>query len=89
MLKTFDDTVIRDEIEAAVRKTLSMGIGANQSLCHGALGNLEFLLQAAHTLSKPELLISANRFKHDILESLNLKTVCEEIKFHAAMRSSM
>jgi hypothetical protein len=24
-----------------------------------------------------------------ILESLNLKTVCEEIKFHAAMRSSM
>jgi lantibiotic modifying enzyme len=70
MLKTFDDTAIRDEIEAAARKTVSMGLGANHSLCHGALGNLEFLLQAAHTLSRPELLISANCLKHDILQDI-------------------
>ena len=53
MLWHFDDPAIRAEIEAAVKTTFALGLGDNQSLCHGALGNLEFLLQAAETLSRP------------------------------------
>jgi type 2 lantibiotic biosynthesis protein LanM len=69
MLSRFDDAAIRAEIEASVETTLALGLGDDLSLCHGALGNLEFLLEAAHTLSRPDILISANSLKLNILES--------------------
>jgi type 2 lantibiotic biosynthesis protein LanM len=45
-LPQIDDVEARREIETAVRTTLSSGFGLNHSLCHGDLGNLEFLLEA-------------------------------------------
>src|SRR5439155_13033801 len=35
------DATIHDEIDTALRITLSNGFGLNHSLCHGDLGNLE------------------------------------------------
>jgi lantibiotic modifying enzyme len=46
MLPHLDDAAIQAEIETARRTTLAGGFGGNHSLCHGDLGNLEFLLQA-------------------------------------------
>jgi type 2 lantibiotic biosynthesis protein LanM len=48
-----DDGQVRAEIGAALRTTLRCGFGANHSLCHGDLGNLELLLQAAEVLHEP------------------------------------
>lgn len=45
-----DDPAIRAEIAAAVRTTLESGFGTNHSLCHGDIGNLDFLLSAIQKL---------------------------------------
>jgi type 2 lantibiotic biosynthesis protein LanM len=37
---------LREEVEHAVRLTLDRGFGKNHCLCHGDLGNLDFLLEA-------------------------------------------
>src|SRR6185437_3880694 len=42
-----DDPAMRAEIALAIEITLAKGFGANHSLCHGDLGNLELLLSAA------------------------------------------
>lgn len=54
-LPHLDDAHVRAEIDAAIRTTLDRGFGGNYSLCHGDLGNLEFLLQASESLSDPQL----------------------------------
>ena len=41
---------VRRDIAAAARGTLDGGIGHNHSLCHGDLGNVDFILQAAAVL---------------------------------------
>lgn len=43
------------EVEEAVRQTIQRGFGENHCLCHGDLGNLDFLLQARRLLDRPEL----------------------------------
>jgi type 2 lantibiotic biosynthesis protein LanM len=50
MLPYLDDAEIRAEIDVAVKTTINHGFGRNHSLCHGDLGNLELLLQAAKRL---------------------------------------
>ena len=45
-----DDAQVRAEIEAALADTLRKGFGQNHSLCHGDLGNLDLLLEAARRL---------------------------------------
>ena len=45
--RSLNDPVIDEEIEAALRTTLAKGFGANHSLCHGDLGNLDLMLEAA------------------------------------------
>ena len=70
MFERFDDLAIRAEIEAAVRTTLARGLGENQSLCHGTLGNLEFLSQAAAKLEAPDLVSCVNHHKMALLENI-------------------
>jgi lantibiotic modifying enzyme len=53
MLRHLDDRRIRDDIDVALGTTIAHGFAINHSLCHGALGNLELLLLAAHTLDRP------------------------------------
>ena len=43
------------EVEQAVRRTLERGPGQNHCLCHGDLGNLDFLLQAQRQFPSPDL----------------------------------
>ncbi|MEM9291055.1 MAG: type 2 lanthipeptide synthetase LanM family protein [Acidobacteriota bacterium] len=55
-LAHLDTPTVRQEIEIALATTLDDGFGANHSLCHGDLGNLELLFSAAKALHRPELL---------------------------------
>ncbi len=66
-----DDPEIRREIEAAVRTTLRHGFGFNHSLCHGDLGNLEFLLEAGRALGDRELFRRAEQFTAAVLDSID------------------
>lgn len=49
-----DDPRVRAEIECALHTTLEHGLTGNHSLCHGAAGNIELLLTAAHLLKRQE-----------------------------------
>ena len=49
-----DDQILRD-IRAAANSTLEYGIGHNHSLCHGDMGNVDFVMQAAAHLDDPQL----------------------------------
>lgn len=51
MLPEWEDEALQAEIQIALETTLAEGFGANHSLCHGDLGNLEFLYQAGQLLS--------------------------------------
>ncbi len=49
-----DDAEIRREIEIAVDTTLTLGMGAEPTLCHGDLGNLMVVARAAAALGRPD-----------------------------------
>jgi type 2 lantibiotic biosynthesis protein LanM len=51
----WNDPEIDTEIRAAVAAVQSEGFGSNHSLCHGDLGNLDLLLEAARHLGDPGL----------------------------------
>ena len=55
MLGLGDDTALVNEIRAAVASTLKGGFGYNHSLCHGDLGNLELIAEAARRLDDPAI----------------------------------
>ena len=52
MLSDLDAQTARHEITQAVDATLAGGFGDNHCLCHGDLGNLDFLLQAGQALGQ-------------------------------------
>lgn len=68
-LAHLDTPAIRADINAAVNTTTSRGFGGNHSLCHGDLGNLDFLLEAALTLDNDDLTARVYRIAGSILES--------------------
>ena len=45
----WDDPSITQDIERAVESTVTHGFAMNHSLCHGALGNVELLLEASRS----------------------------------------
>jgi type 2 lantibiotic biosynthesis protein LanM len=69
-LPYLDDSDIRMEIDTALQTTLAQGFGSNHSLCHGDLGNLELLLQAAQTFDDPQWRAQMNHIAAMILESI-------------------
>jgi lantibiotic modifying enzyme len=68
-LPLLDDAAVRAEIAVAVETTFHKGFGKNHSLCHGDLGNVELLLQAARRLGDPVLDEKARRIAGGILDS--------------------
>ncbi|MFL6234704.1 MAG: type 2 lanthipeptide synthetase LanM family protein [Thermoanaerobaculia bacterium] len=62
---------LRREVDEAVRRTLERGPGQNHCLCHGDLGNLDFLLQAQEQFPSPELAADRQRFLEIVLASLD------------------
>jgi lantibiotic modifying enzyme len=67
-LPHLDDATTRAEISAALATTLAEGFGHNHSLCHGDVGNLDFVVQAAERLGDPRWYPQANRRAALILE---------------------
>jgi len=62
--------LLRGEAEQAVRWTLERGFGENHCLCHGDLGNLDFLIQARRILDDPSLDLSVARETRKVLASI-------------------
>jgi type 2 lantibiotic biosynthesis protein LanM len=69
-LSCLDDPTVRSEIAVALKTTIAEGFGYNHSLCHGDLGNLEFLLQASRTFNDPALKSQVNQIAASILDSI-------------------
>jgi class II lanthipeptide synthase len=69
-MKYVDDPIIREDLERAIHATSSFGPGANHSLCHGDLGNLDFLLQASQTTGSLELTLKVDELTNQILASM-------------------
>jgi len=59
----------KSHIMSAVRSTMTHGFGGSHSLCHGDLGNADFLLLAAADLRHPPWRRQALRHGHRVLES--------------------
>ncbi len=73
-LTQLDDEETRAEIRAALERTLDYGFGHNHSLCHGDLGNLEFLLEARAKLDDDDGTLGTNigRLSAIILQDLEI-----------------
>jgi lantibiotic modifying enzyme len=63
--------VARIDVARAVTRTLADPLRSNHSLCHGNLGNLDFLIQAAAVVRLPDRAIEnrTNRILHSIESS--------------------
>jgi type 2 lantibiotic biosynthesis protein LanM len=70
LLRHLDDPAIRAEIEVAIQSTLAAGFGHNHSLCHGDLGNLDLVLEAARTLDPARWRDPCDRVAAAILDSI-------------------
>jgi lantibiotic modifying enzyme len=64
------DPFARSEVEAAVRTTVDSGLGRNHSLCHGDLGNLDFLQTAAGFLHDQDLDILVARLANSLIDDI-------------------
>jgi type 2 lantibiotic biosynthesis protein LanM len=69
-LKYIDDAALRAEIEAALQTTLAEGFGMNHCLCHGDMGNLEFVLTATKLLSLPQYEEQVQHLTSMLLDSI-------------------
>ncbi|MBL0693504.1 type 2 lanthipeptide synthetase LanM family protein [Comamonas sp. JC664] len=69
-LPWMDDAAVREELAIAVDSTLTRGFGRNQGLCHGDLGNVDFLLEAADRLGDASLRARAERVAGGILQGV-------------------
>ena len=67
MLSDPDTQTYQREIAVAVDTTLASGFGNNHCLCHGDLGNLDFLLQAAEALNHKAWNAAVQRLTRRIL----------------------
>jgi lantibiotic modifying enzyme len=69
-MKHSDHPVIRQDLERALEAVIDHGPGTNHSLCHGDLGNLDFLLQASAATGSPELGQTVDRLANQIIASI-------------------
>jgi class II lanthipeptide synthase len=70
MLSNPDAQTARWEVATAVDATLAWGFGDNHSLCHGDLGNLDFLLQAGQALGQQAWNAAVARLTLEILDEV-------------------
>jgi type 2 lantibiotic biosynthesis protein LanM len=61
---------LRAEIEVALRTTAAHGFGESHILCHGDLGNLELLLEAARAWPESPWRAEADRLASGVLNSI-------------------
>lgn len=70
LLGVVDHPYVREDVDIALRTTLARGFGRNHSICHGDLGNLEFVMRAARDLRDDELARRALDLQNTILASI-------------------
>jgi len=70
MLSNPDAQTARWEVARAVDATLAWGFGDNHCLCHGDLGNLDFLLQAGQALGQQAWNDAVERLTLEILDEV-------------------
>jgi type 2 lantibiotic biosynthesis protein LanM len=70
-LKRIDHPLVHQDLERAVQATLNYGPGTNHCLCHGDLGNLDFLLQASQVTGSQKLALKVDEWANQILASMN------------------
>src|SRR3954453_8737605 len=70
-LPHLDDATCQAEIDTALATTIAGGFGWNHSLCHGDLGNLEFLVQAGERLGEARGGSRADRLAAMTVESID------------------
>jgi type 2 lantibiotic biosynthesis protein LanM len=64
------------EVRAAAQAILAEGFGGNHSLCHGDVGNLEFLFEAGRELRDEGLLARAGRILAAVLHDADRRGWC-------------
>lgn len=64
-----DSDQMEAEIDQAIKSTLARGFGRTHCLCHGDLGNLEFLLQASRYCGLPHVAAEISRMLGAVLDS--------------------
>jgi type 2 lantibiotic biosynthesis protein LanM len=69
-MRQVDHPTVREDLELAIQAMLRCGPGANHSLCHGDLGNLDFLLQASAIHGKRELALKIDQLTNQVLASM-------------------
>ena len=69
-LRRLADDELRAEVAAAVRTTFAESFGISHSICHGDVGNLEFLFEAGRVLGDDELLERAARATAGLLDGV-------------------
>jgi type 2 lantibiotic biosynthesis protein LanM len=69
-MKYADHPIVREDLELAIQATLNYGPGANHSLCHGDLGNLDFLLQACQATASGELAQRVDELTNQVIASM-------------------
>src|SRR5262249_23034073 len=69
-MKYGDQPFVREDLDLAIQAVLKFGMGANHSICHGDLGNLDFLLQAAQAAGNQELALQVNELANQIIASM-------------------
>lgn len=68
-----DDPQMREEIETALQSVINAGVSNNHSLCHGASGNLEFLLQITQQLPDTNQKARAQQVASDLVTTIYQK----------------
>lgn len=72
-LPYLDNPLVHQEIETAIQTTIAQGLDDNHSLCHGALGNLDLLVQAAQALNDPHYHRLLAEVTTTVLESIRTR----------------
>jgi type 2 lantibiotic biosynthesis protein LanM len=62
---------LQEELQIAIDSTLEHGLGKNHSLCHGDLGNLDFLLQAAKVLKDQALMDKISHYVSSLVNTIH------------------
>jgi len=70
MAEHINDEGLTADLDAALKTTVARGFGANHSLCHGDLGNLELLTEAARQMRDDRLAKEADWRVAQILASI-------------------
>jgi lantibiotic modifying enzyme len=70
ILARYPDAQMEEELKVAIKSTLEDGLGKNHSLCHGDLGNLDFLLRAALYLKDDRLQKRVYRWSYALVDAM-------------------